>query len=209
MASQDGSPSFLSGCIWGRDVRYRSGHVASARFRRPSPWGWVRIPPRRQLDASGPPAPACAAEPARAISMDLITNVADGLAQLATAVAHPLPELTDEAVIAILMQLPLSELPSCAAACSHWARCVRSDGLLWSAGFASRFDGTVSPADARQACRRCFSALSTLKLQPVVGAESGRGRVGLRPRAGAAVGSLGPYVVLSGGATTGFEVRAT
>ena len=51
--------------------------------------------------------------------MDLITNVADGLAQLATAVAPPLPELTDEAVIAILMQLPLSELPSCAAACSH------------------------------------------------------------------------------------------
>ena len=141
------------------------------------------------------------------MSMDLVTNVADGLAQLATAVAPPLPELTDEAVTAILMQLPLSQLPSCAAACSQWARCVRSDGLLWSAGFASRFGGTVSPADARQACRRCFSALSTLKLQPVVGAESGRGRVGLRPRAGAAVGSLGPYVVLSGGATTGFEVR--
>ena len=128
--------------------------------------------------------------------MDLITNVADGLAQLATAVAPPLPELTDEAVTAILMQLPLSQLPSCAAACSQWARCVRSDGLLWSAGFASRFGGTVSPADARQACRRCFSALSTLNLQPVVGAESGRGRVGLRPRAGAAVGSLGTVFCL-------------
>ena len=139
--------------------------------------------------------------------MDL-TNVADGLAQLATVVAPPLPELTDEAVTAILMQLPLSQLPACAAACSQWARCVRSDGLLWSAGFASRFGGSVSPADARQACRRCLSALSTLKLQPVVGAESGSsGRVGLRPRAGAAVGSLGPYVVLSGGATSGFEVR--
>lgn len=136
--------------------------------------------------------------------MDL-TNVADGLAQLAAA--PPLPELTDEAVTAILMQLPLSELPACAAACSQWARCVRCDGLLWSAAFASRFGGTVSPADARQACRRCLSALSTLKLQPVVGSESGSGRVGLRPRAGAAVGSLGPYVVLSGGATTGFEVR--
>ena len=136
--------------------------------------------PQRQLDAL-PRDEAERREPARGTSMDLITNVADGLAQLATAVAPPLPELTDEAVTAILMQLPLSQLPSCAAACSHWARCVRSDGLLWSAGFASRFDGTVSPADARQACRRCFSALSTLKLQPVLGAESGRGRVGLLP----------------------------
>ena len=124
------------------------------------------------------------------------------------AAAPPLPALTDEDVRAILTQLPLSRLPACAATCSQWARCVRSDGLLWSAGFASRFGGTVVPADARQACRRCLSTLSTLKLQPCsIRAESGSGRVSLRPRAGAAVGSLGPYVVLSGGATSGFEVK--
>ena len=145
---------------------------------------------------------------ARGKSAHLLADVADGLAQLGTTAAPPLPALTDEDVTAILTQLPLSQLPACAAACRQWARCVRSDGLLWSAGFASRFGGTVAPVDARQACRRCLSTLSTLKLQPCsVGAESGSGRVGLRPRAGAAVGSLGPYVVLSGGATSGFEER--
>ena len=141
--------------------------------------------------------------------MDLLADVADGLAQLDTAAAPPLPALTDEDVTAILTQLPsLSQLPACAAVCRQWARCVRSDGLLWERGFANRFGGTVAPVDARQACRRCLSTLSTLKLQPCsVGAESGSGRIGLRPRAGAAVGSLGPYVVLSGGATSGFEER--
>ena len=63
--------------------------------------------------------------------MDLLADVADGLAQLDTAAAPPLPALTDEDVTAILTQLPsLSQLPACAAVCRQWARCVRSDGLL-------------------------------------------------------------------------------
>ena len=136
-----------------------------------------------------------------------VSDVEDRLARLDTAAAPPLPALTDEDVAAVLTQLPLSQLPACAATCLQWARCVRDDGLLWRAVFANHFGGVVAPADARQACRRCLSTVHKLRLQPCsrsIHVDSPTSN--LSPRAGEAVGPLGPYVVLSGGATTGFEV---
>ncbi len=130
-------------------------------------------------------------------------ELSDELAQLATD-APPLPSLTDEDVATILTQLPLSHLPACAATCTQWAAVVRSDGLLWSAGFGQRFGGRVAPAEAYDACRRCITAVNALQLLPIKSSHSPDGE-SLCPRAGAAAGPLGPYVVLSGGATTEFS----
>lgn len=106
------------------------------------------------------------------------------------AAAPPLPALTDEDVRAILTQLPLSRLPACAATCSQWARCVRSDGLLWSAGFASRFGGRpwYRPMRVRHAAGACqrsprssYSRAASGRRVAAVGWASDRGQA--RPSA--------------------------
>lgn len=99
-----------------------------------------------------------------------------------------------------LLGVPVRQLPACAAVSSRWAVAIREDGLLWSALFAQCFGGLVDPAEARGACRRCLSVLRYLGLRRLAMQQPKE----LSPRAGSAAGMLGPYVVITGGATTNY-----
>ena len=116
----------------------------------------------------------------------------------------PLPALRDEELAILFTTLPLSQLSACAAVCTQWARVVHTDGFLWSNLFERDMAGRVSAASALRAYRRCVSACR-VKLRLVAQASS---RERLSPRAGAAAATLGPYVILSGGATTNFRFTA-
>ena len=115
------------------------------------------------------------------------------------AVFASLPTLNDESLSMVFSLMPMSQLPACAATCSHWASIVRGDGLLWSTAFSHCFGGSIEPSEARRGCQRCMTAISQLEIRTV------EMRASLTPRAGSAAGSLGPYVVITGGVTTGFE----
>ena len=107
----------------------------------------------------------------------------------------------DGVLCAILSWLSLRDAGAAAKVGTNWAAVVRSDGLLWRAIFMREFSGVVDPADARAACKRCTLAVARVAMREVQTGSEAR----FKPRAGAAAGVLGSYVVLNGGATTGFE----
>jgi len=110
-----------------------------------------------------------------------------------------LPTLSDEDISMILSKVPIGNLPACAATCKHWSIVLHGDGMLWSEVFTKRFGGSVDPTEARHACCRSMSTIRSIGMrQPQEPARFSK-------RAGSAAGTLGGYVIISGGASNGFQ----
>ena len=131
-------------------------------------------------------------------------EILSGFAHARVSSPKALPSLDDALLGALLSWLSLPDLGRAAMVCAQWASVVRSDGLLWRACFAREFGGSAKPMEARAACQRCRSAVNGIALRPVLGPERTH-ETRLTRRAGAAAGALGPYIVIQGGATTGYQ----
>ena len=118
----------------------------------------------------------------------------------------------DGVLCAILSWLSLREAGAAARVAVNWAAVVRADGLLWRAIFLREFGGVVEPADAKAACKRCTRAIARVAMPEVqtgLAPNDVSPGVDVKPRAGAAVGVLGPYVAINGGATTNYNFART